>query len=308
MALAALLALVFAPIAGVAQSRKQPVVAGNEITITVTAHPHDDRTRANARQIQAADFTVREDKRPQQIISVRKATEAPPVIAVLIQDDLISQVNNELRVLKQFIRALPEGSRVMVGYVTSGSLGVAQDFTTDRERAAGSLRVVRSSESGSPFNPYVELIEALRKFDSQPAGRRLVLFVSDGLDISRGFASASPSLSLDLDRAIREAQRRGVTIYSIYSPAVGLTGRSRLASNYGQSSLNKLSDDTGGEAFFSGSSFVSFDPYLKEMNELLDMQWVITYRSNNTGSGFRQIEVSVEPEVHLHHIEGYRMR
>ena len=251
---------------------------------------------------------MRENKRPQQIISVRKASEVPPVVAVLIQDDLISQVNNELRGLKKFIRDLPEGSRVMVGYVTSGSLRVAQDFTTDRASAADSLRSVRASESGSPFNPYVMLIEALRKFDSQPAGRRLVVLVSDGLDLSRGFESASPSLSIDLDRSIREAQRRGVTVHSIYSPSVGLTGASRLAANYGQSSLNKLADDTGGEAFFSGTSFVSFDPYLKEINELLDMQWVITYRSNNTGSEFRRIEVRVEPEVHLHHIEGYRAR
>src|SRR5215203_6380299 len=58
----------------------------------------------------------------------------PLNIAVLIQDDLISQVGNELGVTRDFIRSLPQGSRVMVGYITSGSLQVRQPFTTDLEK------------------------------------------------------------------------------------------------------------------------------------------------------------------------------
>jgi VWFA-related protein len=278
------------------------------VTVLVTAHPHNDRARANAQKIQANDFSVREEKRPQQIISVKSPSEAPPIIAVLIQDDLVSRVSNELDALRDFIRRLPEGSRVMTGYITAGSLQVAQDFTTDRESAAKSLRIVRSSQSSAPFNPYVEVLEALRRFDSQPVGRRMILLVSDGLDASRGFRSASPTQSIDLDRAIREAQRRGVSVFSFYSPSVGLTSVNRLAVNYGQGSLNRLADETGGEAFFSGTDFVTFDPYIKEFNELLGLQWLITYRSSNIGSGFRRIEVTTDADVHLHYPEGYSVR
>jgi len=56
----------------------------------------------------------------------------PLNLAVLIQDDLISQVGNEIGVTKDFIRSLPEGSQVMVGYITSGTLQVRQPFTTER--------------------------------------------------------------------------------------------------------------------------------------------------------------------------------
>jgi hypothetical protein len=193
----------------------------------------------------------------------------------------------------------------MTAYITAGSLSVTQDFTTDRERAASSLRILRSSTSGSPFNPYIEVIEGLRRFDSQPAGRRMALLVSDGLDVSRGFRSASPTLSLDLDRAINEAQRRNVAVFTFYAPAVGLTSRSHLAANLGQGSLNRIADETGGEAFFSGMDFVTFDPYIREFNELLGRQWLITYRSNNVGSGFRRIEVRTEFDLHLLHSPGY---
>ena len=39
----------------------------------------------------------------------------PLDLAVLIQDDLVPQVGNELGVTRDFIRSLPQGSRVMVG-------------------------------------------------------------------------------------------------------------------------------------------------------------------------------------------------
>ena len=65
----------------------------------------------------------------------------PLNLAVLIQDDLVSQVGNELGVTRDFIRSLPQGSKVMVGYITTGSLQVRQPFTTDLEKAAQSLRI-----------------------------------------------------------------------------------------------------------------------------------------------------------------------
>jgi VWFA-related protein len=279
-----------------------------DVTILVTAHPHNDKMREAAMKLRADDFVVREDKRPQQIISVKRASEAPTILAVLIQDDLVSRVNNELNAIREFIRRMPDGSRVMTGYVTSGTLQVSQDFTADRERAAASLRVVRSNESGSPYNPYVEVVEALRRFDTQPVGRRLILLISDGLDTSHGFRGASPMHSPDLDRAIAEAERRGVSVFSIYAPTVGLTRVRGMEVNFGQGSLIRLADETGGEAFISGTDFVTFDPYFKELNEVLGLQWLVTYRSSGIGRSFRSVEITTEQNVHLHYADGYRPR
>src|ERR1700682_2676195 len=115
--------------------------------------------------------------------SLRVST--PLNVAVLIQDDLISRVGNELGVTRDFIRSLPAGSRVMVGYITAGSLQVRQPFTADLDRAAKSLRLPIASTSASAYNPYVEVIEALKKFDSSWQGHNVVLLISDGLDTSR---------------------------------------------------------------------------------------------------------------------------
>lgn len=198
----------------------------------------------------------------------------PLNIAILIQDDLTSQVGNELGVTRNFIRSLPAGSRVMIGYITAGALQVRQPFTTDLNRAANSLRIPIASTSASPFNPYVEVIEALKMFESNWKGPNAVLLISDGLDDSRGFDSTSAGHTIDIERAISEANRRNVSIYSFYAPSVGLTGRSRLAASYGQSSLNRVSNDTGGAAFFQGTTgFVTFDSYFDRLRERLNRRF-----------------------------------
>ena len=45
----------------------------------------------------------------------------------------------------------------------------------------------RSSTAAAPYNPYVGVVEALRKFDSNSNARNAVLLISDGLDTSHGF-------------------------------------------------------------------------------------------------------------------------
>jgi len=198
----------------------------------------------------------------------------PLNIAILIQDDLVSQVGNELGVTRDFIRSLPQGSRVMVGYITTGTLQVRQPFTTDLERAAQSLRIPIAASSSSAYNPYVEVLEALRKFDSSWTNANAVLLISDGLDTSHGFDSTVAGHTLDIDRTIADANKRHVSIFSFYAPSVGLTSHSHLAASYGQSSLNRVSNDTGGRAFFQGTTgFVTFDSYFKRLRETLNRQY-----------------------------------
>src|ERR1044072_4415612 len=178
---------------------------GKPVTVPVTIRVKEETELHNI------DLSIHEDGEPQTIISIRSiGTNSPITIAVLIQEDLVPSVANEIKALADFIRKLPKGSRVMVGYLRTGSLQVKQKFTTDLERAAGALRPPAGFESVSPYNPYVEVVEALKKFESQPLGRRAILLVSDGLDISRGVDSSSPTQSIDLQRAINESHRRAV--------------------------------------------------------------------------------------------------
>lgn len=200
--------------------------------------------------------------------------ETPLNLAILIQDDLVSHVANELDITRDFIRSLPKGSSVMIGYIRSGSLQVRQPFTSDLGKAVSALRIPVSSTSASPFNPYVEALEALRLFNSRQKNPNVLLLISDGLDVSRGFDPASVLHSIDLERAIKEAKRRKVAIYSFFAPSVGLTGWSYQAASYGQSSLNRLSKETSGEAFFQGTTdFVTFNSHFERLVEALNQKY-----------------------------------
>jgi hypothetical protein len=204
--------------------------------------------------------------------------EAPLNIAILIQDDLVAHVGNEIGLTADFIRSLPSGSRVMVGYITAGSLQVRQLFTTNLDSAAHSLRIPTASASSAPYNPYVEVIEALRCFDASWKGKNVVLLISDGLDVSRGFDAFTAGHTLDIDRTIREANARNVAIFSFYAPSVVLTSHNTLAATYGQSSLNRVSNETGGKAFFQGTTdFVTFDPYFRQLRQALNQRYARTY-------------------------------
>lgn len=196
----------------------------------------------------------------------------PINLAVLIQDDLVSRVGNELGETSEFIRTLPTGSRVMVGYIRSGSLQVRQGFTTDLEAASRALRVPAGTTAVSPFNPYTQVRDAIRLFPSDGSNRNAVLLVSDGLDTSRGFDYSSTVDSFDLHRAAREAKSNNVAIYSFYAPSAGLTSWNRQAISFGQGALNRISDETGGKAFFQGTDFVTFNAYFDRLTRTLNAE------------------------------------
>ncbi|HEV2913496.1 MAG TPA: hypothetical protein VGX92_09455 [Pyrinomonadaceae bacterium] len=204
--------------------------------------------------------------------------EAPLNLAVLIQDDVDARVGTELKVTRDFIRSLPAGSRVMVGYIGSGSLQVRQKFTDDLESASRALRIPIASAAASPYNPYVGVIEALRRFDNSGGrNRNAILLISDGLDLSRGADISSVANPVDMQRAIREAKRRNVAVFSFFAPTVALGGFNSTAVIYGQGALSRLSDETGGRAFFQGTNFVTFDSYFERLRRTLNDQSSTAY-------------------------------
>ena len=275
---------------------------GKPVTIPLTIRMNSDQNP----ELTNIDLIVSEDGEPQQILSIRAIPNSPITLAVLIQDDLVPSVANEIKPLGEFIRNLPKGSRVMIGYLRTGSLQVRQKFTSDLEKAANSLRAPSGSAFVGPYNPYVEVVEALRKFEAQPLGRRAILLVSDGLDISRGVDSSAPTQSVDLQRAVNEAQRRGVAIYGFYSPTFASAANRTLAGN-AQGSLLRLSNETGGTAFFQGTGPpVSFEPFIRELDVSLQKQAALTFLSTHLKKGFHKIEVkSVTPGVRIAFPSGY---
>lgn len=278
------------------------------VTIPVTIRQRGSKPQE---ELQEVDLKVMEDGEEQKRLSIRSIGNAPLSLAVLIQDGVVPSINAEIKTIADFILRLPSGSRVFIGYMRSGALEVRQKFTTDLERAAGALRIPVSFASVAPSNPYGEMVEALKRFESLPAGRRAMLVISDGVDRSRGLDTVAVAQGLDLQRTINEAQRRGVAIYSIYAPAVAFAPLSnQLVVADAQGSLERLSNETGGRAFFQGNGApVSLEPFLTELSISLARQIALTYLSTHPNKGFHRIQILTDrTDIKLDYPNGYTRR
>lgn len=274
------------------------------VTIPITARWKESKD--NVEEVMPlGELTVKEDGEEQTILSIRSIGNSPIYLAVLIQDDLVNSINNEIKGIAGFIEKLPKGSRVMIAYIHSGSLQVRQKFTNETDKAIKALRIPLGSALVAPYNPYIQIVEGLKRYDSQPSGRRALLVISDGVDLSQG--ASSPSQNLYLDRAISEAQRRSVAIYSIFAPTVSASQNSFLTLT-GQGFLERLSEETGGYAYIRGgtSAPLSFDPFLKELGVSLYRQIALTYLSTHPKKGYHKIQViSNQSNIKIDHPAGY---
>jgi VWFA-related protein len=310
--LAAVVLPMFLGLSAIAQT-PSPTPRGNVRTVSI---PISIFTKQELKEDRLQEYLeldrliVKENGDEQQILSIRTVDEAPLALAVLIQDDLTSEFNLQISEIKKFITSLPRGSRVMVAYLRGGTAQIRQKFTTDLEAAANSLRIVTSSSITAPRNPFDGVVDMLDRFDALPAGRRAILMVSDGVDLSAGVSNASPGQSIDLDRAILRAQRRSVAIFSVYSPTSSNPNDNSTLTLYGQGSLQKLSDETGGRAFFQGSAApVSYIPFFRDLSLLLRRQFLLTYLSTHLKKGYYKVQVtSTNPVVKIEHPRGYYYR
>ena len=260
--------------------------------------------------VQLERLIVREDDEEQQILSIRSVNTTPLSIAIVIQDDLTSTFNLQLTDIRNFIKGLPKGTRVMTAYSRAGSIDVRQRFTDDLDLAANSLRIVVGAPSIAPRSPFDGVEQVLSRFDSVPAGRRAILLFSDGLDSSEGLNLASIAQSFSLDQAILKAQRRSVAVYSFYGPTQLTDSGNSIFVLAAQGALAKLSDETGGRAFFQGSiAPVSYLPFFRELVMSLNRQFALTYVSTHMKKGYHKVRViSTNPEIKIEHPRGYYYR
>ncbi len=292
----------------------QEAVTGQRVrTVTI---PISIFTKRELRENQLDEYVrterliVQEDNEDQEILSIRSVSTTPLSIALVIQEDLSSTFNLQLRDIRDFIRGLPKGTRVMVAYSRSGSIDVRQRFTDDLELASNSLRIVSGASSMGPRSPYDGVEQVLSRFDSVPAGRRALLLFSDGLDASQGLNLASISQSFDLEQAVLKAQRRSVAVYSFYSPTTLTENGNSVFVLAAQGALGKLSEETGGRAFYQGTMApVSFIPFFRELVMSLNRQFALTYLSTHMKKGYHKVKVtSTNPEVKIEHPRGYYYR
>ena len=174
-----------------------------------------------------------------------QADPAGVELFVLIDDSTDTTLGLQLDDLRKFITSQPDTTKVAVGYIRNGDVNIIQNPTNDHALAAKALRLPLGSGAGTA-SPYTAIADMIKHWPESAAGREILL-VSSGID---GLQPGPDDTYLD--EAIDQAQRAGVQIYSIYGSPSGHAGHSFWRLNWGQSNLSRLTDETGGEAYFQG--------------------------------------------------------
>jgi len=246
----------------------------SRITVTVTG-----KDRPEPPAMQKEDFLVYQgrDRRPVVSAILQTGAENKLNLIVVVDESSESQLSLRYPELTTFLRELPSPALVGLAYARNGVVIVAQDVTADREAVIKALRIP-IGRTGATGGIFLSLASVAKSIRSTPDRRTAILLLSSGIDTFRGIASTTPSMNPDLDSAIREAQRKGITVYSIYvSPSAHFQHSFFLVTN-GQGCLARLGDETGGEAYFSGTiTPINMQPFLEEMAEHLAHQYIVTF-------------------------------
>jgi hypothetical protein len=210
---------------------------------------------------------------------------------ILLDDSSSVTLGSQLEDLRQFITAQPLGTKIGVAYMQNGIAQVVQNLTNDHALAAKALRLPMGNP-GANASPYFSLQDLIKRWPPSEE-RHEVLMITDGIDQYWG---SGPDNAY-VDTLIEQAQKAGVTVYSIYTPGAGHFGHSYWRTYWGQNYLSQLSDETGAESYYLIGSAppVTFAPYLEDVSRKLNHQYLLTFIAKpQKKAGLQRIKLHTE--------------
>ena len=220
------------------------------------------------------------------------ATQPNLQLVLLIDDGARSSLGLHLQELQRFLSQQPPTTEVAVAYMRNGTGQFTGPFTTDHAKAAQTLRLPISSP-GTNGSPYFSLSDLIKRWPAHnPAERREVVMVTDGIDRYTGlrYDPSNPYINA----TIRDAIRNRVVVYSIYYHNAGFADRTGEGINSGQNYLTQLCGTVGGEFFYQGfGNPVDFAPYLNQINKKLGNQYELRVTAPEKAKNIVNLKVQV---------------
>jgi hypothetical protein len=272
-----------------------PNAPAGSAQIVVTALPQ-------TQTLDTDDIKVEIGKNPSRVLQIEslKGDLADMQLFILLDDSArSSSLGTHLPELKNFVGSLPPSTQVAIGYMRNGTFGLVQGFTADHATAAAALRLPVGTPGGNG-SPYFALSDLAKRWPSeQPTHRRVALMITDGVDRYYDTETVDdPYVEASVDNSLSA----GLAVYTIYLRDAGLYDRGGRVTNFAQSRLLQVSDQTGGHAYFQGfGDPVSLVPFLSDFMERLGSQYLLTIQAQNE-KGVQPLKV--RSELHGVKIQG----
>jgi VWFA-related protein len=238
------------------------------------------------------DFVVLEDKVPQKIDSFanEESNSLPLYVGVLMDTSpsTAAKLKFEQEAAMNFIQTMVRPRKDRVLFATfDHEITLRQDFTDRLELLDRAVYAVKKT------GQQTALWDAVWQFCDQKMrsvpGRRVLVVITDGEDT---YSRA------DINDAIDIAQRTETTIFAISTKAgllstvVGV--EAGTIKGKADKNLDRISDETGGVAFFTGD-MLSLEKSLNEIAKEIRSQYLITYKPMNDkyDGSYRRVEVKL---------------
>jgi Ca-activated chloride channel homolog len=230
--------------------------------------------------LEAKNFRILEDGKPQQIAQFERMTNIPLTVGVAI-DTSASMIDN-----------LPEAEKAAVDFLDSTLAGKDRAFTmsfddtpytlckltADRSRLDRSFAGLRAEGSTALYDA---IVYALFQFQGVKGKRALVL-LTDGKDTTSQY---------DFDTLLDYVKKAGVSVYAIGLHIAGTELEVK-------SKLHRISETSGGTTFYVDSPKNLARVY-RQINDELRTQYLLTYYSSGAGGSnkWRKVEVKTDPST-----------
>lgn len=262
----------------IAQDDDDPVsVFEVRLPITVEKKKGKKKESRLVKGLTKDDFAVFEDGVQQEITFFTDEKTNPPIYVGVLMDTSVStkgKLGFSKEAASNFIYTVVKQRKDKAAFMTfDHKIKLHQDFTDKLDLLTKAVEDIKDTGSQTA------LYDAVWKFSDEKLrnapGRRVIVIITDGEDT---FSRAELSDAIDI------AQRTETTIFAI-STKEGFLGsvpgvEAGTIKGKGDKMLERLCEETGGKAFFTGDMLAlekSFTAISKEIHS----QYIVTYRPAN---------------------------
>jgi hypothetical protein len=203
-----------------------------------------------------------------------RGSQATVEFVLLIDGAAHTSLGREWDEIEHFVQNLPPNVKVAIAYMENGRAVLAGPLTADHAKALQGLHLP-SGEPGFAASPYFCLSSLAKSWpSSDPAARREVLMITDGVDTyERVYDPDDPYVHSAIDDSVRA----GLVVYSIYWLSNGRADRSWYENNAGQNLLLQLDESTGGTSYWEGTGNpVTLTPYFDDLSRRWNNQYELS--------------------------------
>lgn len=233
------------------------------------------------------DFEIYEDKVKQEIESFLAESDLPLDIALLM--DTSNSVKPKLKFQRDaavsFLQTVIRPRKDRALFLTFNSdIELQQDYTSRIDLLSQSIDKVKAYGETRMYDAVYRICE--EKMFAEFGKRRAIVLITDGEDTASEHT---------LDDAINIALRSETVVFVISNKAAGFFGvQAGQVDSAEDKYLKKLAEDTGGRAFFTGTT-LELEKGFASVTKELRSQYIIAYSPINEkfDGKFRQVEVRI---------------